>query len=79
MVLRRHRERDHCLQRRAHLAGRAQAREAAEAERIARGWRLLPIALGPQASCQPRFPRYQDDFKISNKPAGGYATAAAQG
>jgi peptidoglycan hydrolase-like protein with peptidoglycan-binding domain len=49
------------------------------ATQVARGWRLLPIALGPQASCQPRFPRYKDDFKISNKPAGGYATAAAQG
>ncbi|MDT0187584.1 DUF1906 domain-containing protein [Microbacterium sp. ARD31] len=49
------------------------------AAQVARGWRLLPIALGPQASCQPRFPRYQDDFTISNKPAGGYATAAAQG
>lgn len=49
------------------------------ATQVSRGWRLLPIALGPQASCQPRFPRYKDDFKISNKPAGGYATAAAQG
>ncbi|KQV77633.1 hypothetical protein ASC64_02005 [Nocardioides sp. Root122] len=49
------------------------------AAQVARGWRLLPIALGPQASCQPRFPRYQDDFTISNKAAGGYATAAAQG
>ena len=49
------------------------------ATQVARGWRLLPIALGPQASCQPRFPRYKDDFKISNKPTGGYATAAAQG
>ncbi|MDR7252002.1 peptidoglycan hydrolase-like protein with peptidoglycan-binding domain [Nocardioides sp. BE266] len=49
------------------------------ATQVARGWRLLPIALGPQASCQPRFPRYKDDFKISNKSAGGYATAAAQG
>ena len=49
------------------------------ATQVARGWRLLPIALGPQASCQPRFPRYKDDFKISDKPAGGYATAAAQG
>ncbi len=29
------------------------------------GWRLLPITLGPQASCQPRFPRYADDFRIS--------------
>ena len=49
------------------------------AAQVARGWRLLPIALGPQASCQPRFPRYKDDFKISPKPAGGYALAAAQG
>jgi peptidoglycan hydrolase-like protein with peptidoglycan-binding domain len=49
------------------------------ATQVARGWRLLPIALGPQASCQPRFPRYKDDFKISNKSTGGYATAAAQG
>ena len=49
------------------------------ATQVARGWRLLPIALGPQASCQPRFPRYQDDFTISASPAGGYAKAAAQG
>jgi len=49
------------------------------ATQVARGWRLLPIALGPQASCQPRFPRYADDFKISPKPAGGYSVAAAQG
>ena len=48
---------------------------------LANGWRLLPITLGPQASCQPRFPRYDDDFKIS--PAadanGGYSTALAAG
>jgi peptidoglycan hydrolase-like protein with peptidoglycan-binding domain len=49
------------------------------ATQVARGWRLLPIALGPQASCQPRFPRYKDDFTISSKSTGGYATAAAQG
>ncbi|QBX55780.1 DUF1906 domain-containing protein [Nocardioides seonyuensis] len=49
------------------------------AKQVARGWRLLPIALGPQASCQPRFPRYQDDFRISPKPAGGYAIATSQG
>ncbi|HSU01978.1 MAG TPA: glycoside hydrolase domain-containing protein [Nocardioides sp.] len=49
------------------------------AAQVARGWRLLPIALGPQASCQPRFPRYKDDFKISPTPTGGYAKAAAQG
>lgn len=46
---------------------------------LAKGWRLLPIALGPQASCQPRFPRYEDDFKISPKPDGGYAKAREQG
>jgi Rv2525c-like, glycoside hydrolase-like domain/Putative peptidoglycan binding domain len=46
---------------------------------LANGWRLLPIALGPQASCQPRFPRYKDDFTISPKPADAYATARAQG
>ena len=49
------------------------------ATQVARGWRLLPIALGPQASCQPRFPRYDDDFRISPQPAGGYAAAARQG
>jgi peptidoglycan hydrolase-like protein with peptidoglycan-binding domain len=49
------------------------------ATQVSRGWRLLPIALGPQASCQPRFPRYKDDFTISPSPAGGYAKAAAQG
>src|SRR3954468_2297599 len=30
------------------------------ARQLTRGWRLLPITLGPQASCQPRFPRYGD-------------------
>ncbi|WP_110181203.1 glycoside hydrolase domain-containing protein [Nocardioides solisilvae] len=47
---------------------------------LAKGWRLLPIALGPQASCEPRFPRYKDDFKISPAPGdGSYPTARAQG
>jgi hypothetical protein len=49
------------------------------ATQVSRGWRLLPIALGPQASCLDRFPRYKDDFKIDPSPAGGYATARAQG
>ncbi len=49
------------------------------ATQVAQGWRILPIALGPQASCQPRFPRYKDDFTISPKPAASYAAAAAQG
>src|SRR4051812_13562080 len=44
---------------------------------LSKGWRLLPITLGPQASCQPRYPRYQDDFTISPAPGtnGGYGTA----
>ena len=45
------------------------------------GWRLLPITLGPQASCQPRFPRYRDDFKISPDPGsdGRYGRARQMG
>lgn len=35
---------------------------------LSKGWRLLPITLGPQASCQPRFPRYADDRKIDPRP-----------
>jgi hypothetical protein len=35
---------------------------------LLKGWRILPITLGPQASCQPRFPRYGDDVKINPKP-----------
>jgi len=31
---------------------------------LAEGWRLLPITLGPQASCSPHFPRYGDDETI---------------
>ncbi|WP_051551619.1 glycoside hydrolase domain-containing protein [Nocardioides sp. URHA0020] len=48
---------------------------------LSKGWRLLPITLGPQASCQPRFPRYKDDFRISAKQDAdkGYATALRQG
>ena len=49
------------------------------ATQVAKGWRLLPIALGPQASCQPRFPRYSDDFTISDSPRGHYAEATNQG
>ena len=50
-------------------------------KQLARGWRLLPITLGPQASCQPRFPRYQDDPKINPKRGtdGLYQWARAQG
>jgi len=51
------------------------------ATQLRKGWRLLPITLGPQASCQPRFPRYNDDFKISAKPgaSGRYSTARKMG
>jgi hypothetical protein len=45
------------------------------------GWRLLPITLGPQASCSTRFPRYGDDETIRSKPGpdGSYARARRQG
>jgi peptidoglycan hydrolase-like protein with peptidoglycan-binding domain len=45
------------------------------------GWKLLPITLGPQAPCNPRFPRYGHDKVISNDPGkhGHYAVARAQG
>lgn len=47
---------------------------------LAHGWRLLPITLGPQAHCNPRFPRYGTDPVISVATTNGaYATAAAQG
>lgn len=49
------------------------------ATQLARGWHLLPIALGPQASCQPRFPRYSDDFRIAANATGDYAKARQQG
>ena len=50
-------------------------------KQLAKGWRLLPITLGPQASCQPRFPRYSDDVKINPAPGAdkSYAVALAQG
>jgi hypothetical protein len=45
------------------------------------GWRLLPITLGPQASCNPRFPRYGHDETINPRPGanGRYARARTQG
>ncbi len=45
----------------------------------ARGWRILPITLGPQASCNPRFPRYDDDETISPRARGTYRAARRQG
>ncbi len=45
---------------------------------LANGWRLLPITLGPQASCTTR-DRYKKQVRINPRPAGGYAAALAQG
>ena len=41
---------------------------------LTKGWRLLPITLGPQANCHPGFPRYGNDPVISGKvnAAGAY-------
>lgn len=39
------------------------------------GWRLLPITLGPQASCNPRFPRYGNDPTIDPRPKNNYRKA----
>lgn len=41
------------------------------ATQLRKGWRLLPITLGPQASCHPSFPRYDDDESIKPKPGKG--------
>jgi peptidoglycan hydrolase-like protein with peptidoglycan-binding domain len=46
---------------------------------LAHGWRLLPITLGPQASCNPRFPRYHDDVRISPSSTDRYLAARRQG
>jgi RNA-binding protein YhbY len=45
---------------------------------ITKGWKLLPITLGPQASCQPRFPRYRDDFSIDPFRGNGRYPRARQ-
>ena len=50
------------------------------ATQLANGWRLLPITLGPQASCSTRYPRYHTDATINPaKTNGTYAAAIAQG
>lgn len=51
------------------------------ATQLRSGWRLLPITLGPQASCNPRFPRYRDDPTIKPTPGrtGKYFAARKQG
>ena len=48
---------------------------------LANGWRLLPITLGPQAACNPSFPRYGTDPVINTKlnSSGAYAKASRQG
>ena len=38
------------------------------ATQLRKGWKLLPITLGPQASCSTRFPRYDDDPTIDARP-----------
>ena len=48
------------------------------ATQLRNGWRLLPITLGPQASCSER-PAYQDDVRIDPAPTDGYAAARTQG
>lgn len=50
-------------------------------KQLRKGWRLLPITLGPQASCQPRFPRYSDDESINPSPGPKkvYGKARGQG
>ncbi len=47
---------------------------------LRKGWRLLPITLGPQASCHPSFPRYDDDHTINPRPGsnGNYSRARKQ-
>jgi len=48
---------------------------------LRKGWRLLPITLGPQAPCNPRFPRYGGDHTINSHPGanGKYPKARNQG
>ena len=48
---------------------------------LRKGWRLLPITLGPQASCSTRFPRYGNDETINPAPGrtGRYRPARRQG
>ncbi|MEO5709606.1 MAG: glycoside hydrolase domain-containing protein [Nocardioidaceae bacterium] len=45
---------------------------------LAKGWRLLPITLGPQASCTTR-ERYLRQVRISPSSSGTYAAARNQG
>ncbi|MEZ0579879.1 glycoside hydrolase domain-containing protein [Nocardioides sp. MH1] len=51
------------------------------ATQLRKGWKLLPITLGPQASCSTRFPRYHDDPVIDGRPGthGNYPYARRMG
>lgn len=49
------------------------------ATQLAHGWRLLPITMGPQASCNPRFPRYGTDERIDPASTRRYRAARRQG
>lgn len=46
---------------------------------LAKGWKLLPITMGPQASCSTRFPRYGNDPTINPNPTNTYVAAYDQG
>lgn len=50
-------------------------------KQLTKGWRLLPITLGPQAFCHPSFPRYGNDPVINGSPGakGRYGKARKQG
>ena len=43
---------------------------------LAKGWRILPITVGPQASCSVR---YKDKVRIRSNPLDDYAAAREQG
>jgi hypothetical protein len=47
-------------------------------EQLSNGWRLLPITLGPQASCSDRFPRYGTDETIDPSSGRNYRDARVQ-
>ena len=73
--------RDLHLRRLAGLPQPAQPHPGLGVDPAQRGWRLLPITLGPQASCSPRFPRYGNDETIKPKRGtnGKYRPARTPG
>jgi hypothetical protein len=50
-------------------------------KQLANGWKLIPITVGPQAPCNPRFPRYGTDPVINPKAGttSRFTLARAQG